>query len=445
MEFKLLDCPICGAGGKLTKTEVNGDIIWNCAHCGSEFAEDNANQMYEKLEVSIRENVGSAIEAAILREKTSIYYNLRSQLWEKIHANYIDSKAIVSICRQIKAIVPHDFLAEFFELANSAAPSEIAEYICEINVKENALFIDLVLDFLIKSIQVEYITPIAALLDKAGAVLSPEDKQRYLTKFEKEAAKAEEGIYDINLPRDVFLAYSSKDMNKVVEVLNFIEASGLTCFAAFRNLQHGRDAVANYEKALYTAIDNSSIFVFVSSVNSRNNSCDAMTREIPHIRKKDMQKAPEARTYSQLPEKYRTLKVEYRLDNKPTPLADRTLKDFFSGLTYAENFDQLVERLGECLDILNSPADDEDDTELRLAEEARRAKEAELKAIEAEQKAREAELRSKELELELSKSRTAGPSIDEILEAMETRKAEEARKPEKARKAEDYKRAGRGI
>ncbi len=391
MELKLLDCPVCGANGKLTGTQENGYITYTCAHCGNKFTEDNAKREYEKLEAGIQASIGTAIENAILREKTAIYYNLRSQLWEKINASYIDSKAILDICRQIKALAPHDFLAEFFELANSGSVKEVADYINGIDVHENALFLDLVLDFLIRSIRGEYITPIAALLDRAGAVLSPEEKQKYLTRFEKEAAKVQEGLYDLTVPRDVFLAYSSKDMKKVIEVLNFIEASGLTCFAAFRNLQHGRDAVANYEKALHTAIDNSSIFVFVSSVNSRNNSCDAMTREIPYIKSRDMQKAPEARTYSQIPEKYKTLKVEYRLDNTPTPLADRTLKDFFAGLTYAENFDQLINRLGECMDVINAPTneDEKDDAELRLAEETRKAKEAEL--------------RSKELELELEK------------------------------------------
>jgi hypothetical protein len=127
------------------------------------------------------------------------------------------------------------------------------------------------------------------LLDRAGSVLSPEDKQKYLTAFEQEAEKLEAGLYDLSIPRDVFLAYSSKDMKKANEVLNFIESNGLTCFAAFRNLQHGRDAVANYEKALHTAMDNCSIFVFVSSVNSRNTSCEAMSREIPYIMRRDMQ------------------------------------------------------------------------------------------------------------------------------------------------------------
>jgi hypothetical protein len=50
----------------------------------------------------------------------------------------------VDICRKIKDIDPRDFLAEFFELANSGTRNEISEYICEIDVKENALFIDLV-------------------------------------------------------------------------------------------------------------------------------------------------------------------------------------------------------------------------------------------------------------------------------------------------------------
>jgi len=425
-------CPQCGAEGKLSKTEENGMVLWCCAHCAGKFTEESTEREYERLESTVKASLGSVVSEAMLNEKTEKYYNLRSMLWDKITAKYIDSRAIVNICREIKGIDPHDFLAEFFEIANSADDIEVADYIGSIDVKENALYLDLVLDFLTRSLKESYVTPVAALLDRAGYVLSPSDKQKHLTEFEKEADKVQGGLYDLNTPRDVFLAYSSRDMKSVVEILNFIEDSGLTCFAAFRNLQHGRDAVASYERALQTAIDNSSIFVFLSSVNSRNQSCDAFKREIPYVRQRDLQKYPEARTYAQLPDRYKMLKVEYRLDNRPTPIADRMLKDFFSGLTYAETFDQLIDRLGECMDVLNSPVVDEEAE--RLAEETRRREEAERRLREIEdadrlRRAEEAERRLREME-----------EAERARKAEETRKAEDARLAEETRRREEAER-----
>jgi len=387
MALKLIECPICGAGGGLSQAADNAEM-WLCAHCKSRFTENSIEREQERIESVISSSMAGVVDDALMRRNRECYYNLRSMLWEKINAKYIDSPAIIEICREIKKLDPHDFLAEFFEIANSGNNEELVDYISDIDVHENALFLDVVLSFLTFMLSEELITPVAALLDRAGGVLSPEDKQRLLTAFEAEAVKVQSGMYEINMPRDVFLAYSSKDMKSVVEILNFIESNGLSCFAAFRNLQHGRDAVANYEKALKTAIDNSSIFVFVSSENSRSHACDALTTEIAYVRQRDMMKFPEARTYSQLPDKYKMLKIEYRLDNKPTPLADRTLKDFFHGLTYAENFDQLIERLGDCMDALNDVGIDD---HARLESESKRANEAEERAIAAEKKLHEME------------------------------------------------------
>ena len=354
MELAQLKCPACGAD-KLENRTINGEPGFHCGFCGLEFQDHTGIKELEKLEASILSGMGNVIDEALVRERTNKYYNLRSLLFGKITARYIDSAAILGICRDILAIAQHDFLAEFFEVANSGTTEEIAEYISRIDATENALLVDLVLNFIIKSLKEEYITPTAALLERCGKVFSPQKKQEFLSRFEAEAAKVAEGIYEVALERDVFLAYSSKDMPAVIDLLNFIESQGLSCFAAFRNLQHGRDAVMNYERALEEAIDHCSIFVFVSSANSRSFSCDAFKKEMPYIRNSEMRDHREYRSYEQLPEKYRKLRIEYRLDNKPTPLADRTLKEFFAGLTYAEDYDQLVARLGECMDKLSNP------------------------------------------------------------------------------------------
>ena len=355
-----LKCPACGAD-KLDARTINGAPGYFCSYCGKEFHEEIGIREYEKLEATIKAGLGSVVDEALLREKMEKYYNLRSLLWGKITAKYIDSAAIVGICRDILAIAQHDFLAEFFEVANSGTTEEIAQYISTINEKENAALVDLVLDFIIKSLEEPYITPTAALLDRCGRIFSPEKKQEYLSRFEAEAAKVTDGLYVTSVDRDVFLAYSGKDMPAVVDVLNFIESQGLSCFAAFRNLRHGRDAVANYERALEDAINHCSIFVFVSSVNSRSFACDALKKEMTYIRNTEMANLPTCRSYDQLPEKYRKLRIEYRIDNKPTPIAiEKTVRDFFAGLTYTENYDQLGIRLSECMEKIYNPTFDEE-------------------------------------------------------------------------------------
>ena len=361
MSLSTLRCPNCGNAEQIRKQQLGEDILYYCPSCASEFYERLAKREYERLHSAIKSDVGSMIDEAVLNMKLEEYYNLRSMLCKEATAEYIDSKAIVKICRDILKSFPDDCIANFFLTANSGTRQEVADAINEIDAQENEASMGLVLNFMIKSLKEEYVDAMAALLERCGKIFSPEKKQEYFTKFEKEAKKVREGIYEIGLSRDVFLAYSSKDMPAVIKLLNFIESSeiGLTCFAAFRNLQHGRDAVADYDRALKEAMNNCSIFLFVSSVNSRNINCDAFKVEMAYIKNSEMKQHPECRSYAQLPEKYRKLRIEYRLDNRPTPLVDRNMKEFFAGLTYVEDHDQLLIRLGECLDKLSEPYSEE--------------------------------------------------------------------------------------
>ena len=403
MQLEHLKCPLCGAENKLNRITEGGEVLWHCPHCDGKFIERDALREYEKLEATIKSGFGAVIDEALLRANMDKYYNLRSMLWDKVTANYIDSRTIVEICREILSISQHDFLAEFFEIANSQSYGEVAKYIETVDEVKNALFIDVVLDFTIRSMKEEYITPTAALLERCEKIFPPEKKQKYLTRFEAEVKKLSDGIYETALDRDVFLAYSSKDMPKVIELLNLIESNGLTCFAAFRNLQHGRDAVTNHKYALQEAIDHCSIFLFVSSVNSRSFSCYAFSKEIEYIRSSEMQSHPTYRSYEQIPEAHKKLRIEYRLDNKPTPIADRNLKSFFAGLTYVEDYNQLLDRLGECMGTLhcNPEADKargQEEAKNKAEEEARRKVEEEAKnkaEEEARRKVAEEEAKSK--------------------------------------------------
>ena len=346
MELEVLRCPSCGAEGKLRREEQNNLVLWHCAYCGGKFLDESAEREAARLLDTINSAVGSAIDEAFLREKTEKYYNLRVMLWDAIHAEHIDSKRIAEICYDIKKIDPHDFLAEFFELANTASDAAVSEYVNNIDTEKNELFIDLVIDFLIRSMRSEYIIPTNLLIERAYRNKDLERLEKYMTALEAEVVKVSADVYETKVPRDVFIAYSSKDISTVVELIGALEDSGITCFAAFRNLQHGRDAVENYERYLKEAIDNCKIVVFVSSENSRSFKCDAFDKELTYVKQCDVAANPMYRNnYEAMPNRLRKPRVEYRLDNKASMGADMFIKEFFAGLDYCETLEKVVARV----------------------------------------------------------------------------------------------------
>ena len=444
MMYNAVKCPVCGNTDDLV-SEIRGmDTHWLCRCCDTQFTERMAEKEYKRLESTIKKNLGALVDEAILNQNTTAFYNLRSSLLKALASEYTDSEEIAEICDKMLALVPGDFLARFFKVANRGTSAEVINAINHIDDEESELLIGLAVNFVIKSLKEEYIVPTAALLERCGKRFSPEAKQELITKFETEAAKVKSGIYEVGLQRDVFLAYSSKDMASVVDILNLVESGGLTCFAAFRNLQHGRDAVQNYESALKEAMDNCSIFLFVSSENSRNFSCDAFKKEMAYIRSSEMSKHPEYRSYAQIPASYKKLRIEYRLDNTPTPIADRNMKEFFEGLTYAENHEQLLKRLADCMNsTLTAPETD-------AVEEKRTYDEAMIEQIVAD-KIKEAEKQSaarkaqETAEAERQKRlRVAAEAEEKRKEAMSSYAKRVRQNESKYNKSEEQKNNGAG-
>ena len=101
MALRQLKCPACGAD-RLESRVVNGENVYHCGFCGIEFIDQVGLREYEKLEATIKAGLGSVVDDTLLRERMNTYYNLRSLLFGKITANYIDSAAIVGICRDLK-------------------------------------------------------------------------------------------------------------------------------------------------------------------------------------------------------------------------------------------------------------------------------------------------------------------------------------------------------
>ena len=320
MELKDFCCPKCG--GKL---QAKGGL-YECA-CGAQFADNTLQKVYEKMQRNLQETMGAVLSGRDMEK----YRSWLSQLWEATQAKYADSENIVGICQQIKSLYPDNFVANFYEVANKGNADSVKKFLGKIDVgdAEQSIFIEDILTFMIKSLKKGYIRDVRYLIERAYAECDIQKFEKYCTLLETEANKLDAGVYEVNIPRHVFLAYSGKDMETVLELADYLENEGVTCFTALNNLQHGRKAVDNYEKLIEKAIDNCQIVVFVSSKNSRNMSCEALSKELPYIRKKDLEKSPygNGTAYAKLSLKCKKPRIEYRIDNEKTQaFADIFLK-----------------------------------------------------------------------------------------------------------------------
>ena len=310
-------CKNCG--GDLHAT---GDGKFKCAFCGSVFE--------EKVVVDYADEMRKLFDEF----KLEAISNARKNLYSAVTAEYISSQQVHEWCMALKQYLPDDFQANFYETAIGANGRKTAKAIRKINVKENAEYIETIIKFLIVSLKPEFISEVCDLIERAYKLTDLVKFREYSTKLSVEAEKLDNCIYLTNYPRDVFVAYSSRDMEKVLELVECLEEQGLLCFIAARNLRHGAGAVENYEKALREAMDNCQSFVFVSSTSSRNPGCDALRQEIPYIKSSDIENAPHElrNNYANIPQKYKKHRVEYRIEESPRPMAaDRIVSDFFSG------------------------------------------------------------------------------------------------------------------
>ena len=368
MEFQVYRCTQCGA----PELKQLDEGTFKCAYCGtvlrrkkleedakklSELLEEQTREINERLE-RIKNNQSSEIEGIRLelaqekrrrvQEKLDNISNMRKNLYEAIVAEFASNEQIKIRAEKLKDIVPDDFLANFFITAIENDDKAICELIRAVDVEKNYEDIALIITFLIKSLQPSFMLDLCNLIERAYKNTNLEMFEKYSTKFSKEAEKIKQGIYEVALPRDVFVAYSSKDMDKVVELVDVLEKQGLECFVAARNLKHGKGAVENYGSALQEAMYNCKCFVFVSSLNSRSTACDAIKIEIPNIKKLDISNAPPKmrNNYAAIPHEYKKHRVEYRIEeSRGFNVADRITNEFFEGYERVYSPEEVAERV----------------------------------------------------------------------------------------------------
>ena len=295
-------------------------------------------------------------------EKQEKIAHLRQLLWEASHREHIDTEELKKCAFDLREELPDDFRAVFYEAACSKNAKDTIKFLKRYKASEHDDDDnEEIVAFLIKSLKPLWISHVANLIESA---FNHEGKlplyTQWINKFEAEAAKINEGIYDVTLPRDVFIAYSSADKDVVFEVADYLEEQGISCFVALRNLQHGVGAVQNYEASLKKAIDACEIFVLISSAHSRSNQCDAFTKEMAYLRDKEMHEAPpqyHRNSYDSLPDKYKKKRVEFVIDEYRNTPFDSVTKQFFAGLTWCRSIEELATRV---LLLRDSAAIDDD-------------------------------------------------------------------------------------
>ena len=441
-------CQTCG--GNLVQI---GDIF-ECEYCHRQYNDIVIERAYKKLENSLKDKFGDLVHEEIVKNEQEKFRPLLSQLWQKSQEKYTDSKAILDICGKIKAIYPDNFLANFYEVANGGTVAQINDFLNGVDVVENSCFIEDIVNFLLKSLEMGNVASLNYIVERAYKNTDMELFEKFSTLIESEAQKVNAGLYKTDLPRDIFVAYSSKDLPQVLKLVETIESQGLTCFLAMRNLRHGRGSVANYEVELQKAIDSCNMVIFVSSCNSRRLDCDAIKVEIPYIKKKDIENIPAGYKNSYTDSivlGYKKPRIEYRLDNTPSILADKVLKEFFAGLEYCKSIDDVLDRISIILTdgfgarnlesqpiASQSPVFSQEDLKSAIAQMQAEEKRKEEERLAEER--RKAEEKRKEEEKRLAEEKRkeeAKRLAEEKRKEQEKRLAEEKRKEEAKRLAEE--------
>ena len=312
-------CPLCKA--ELQKVS---DTKYACAYCLNTYSSEKIEDYNEKLS-KLFDNA-----------KLELFLDAEQNLYSAISADYISKNEVIRWCDEVKKYLPDDFQANFYYALAKESKREVAKMLREIDVDKHSYCLERLINVVIKSLEKSYVAPMKNLIERAYKLKNIMDKYaEYTEAIEDEAENLDKYIYDPIVPRDAFIAYSNKDSKKAIELVEYLESQGISCFISQRNLRHGVGSKERYELYLNKAMESCMCFVFVSSMNSRDNDCDAYKIEIPYIMKKiDEKNAPGnfRNFYTKIPYEYKKPRVEYRIEESLTEnVADILVDNFFSG------------------------------------------------------------------------------------------------------------------
>ena len=302
--MRLRLCERCGEA----LSESHG--VLSCKYCGA---------TYDK------EDEALALENLIEEKKQEALANRKRVLWDETHKKYPSERAIVKAAESVREMNPDDPLALFYIAVHKKDKGDLHHFLSETETVESIA--KDVVRFMMESVDPEDVLPLKTFIEKHFA---GDDYTKMMTDLENEAEELEDGTYMTSIPRDVFVAYSSKDMDKVNEMVAYLEENDQSCFCALRNLRHGKGSVENYEHAIEDAMKHCRVFLLLSSENSRSLRCETLKHEIPYL-------------LDNLPNVHR---IHFRLDDGITkPGAQVLLREFDNGQEWCRTKEDLIERL----------------------------------------------------------------------------------------------------
>ena len=260
-------CTTCGAGLTIKK----GDKTCVCEYCQSTNIVENALAL-GKVEVDVTEDIKK----------------LRSNLTTFVQQNSIDE--ILRVSQKLLDWIPQDFVALYFfgyAKQQQNQPRFLYDFYKEPPVFTDAEF-EVVVDHIIHKSELRDKRRIVHWFESFGDDLV----QQYLN-IHKEREDQENNY--ANVPRNVFVCFSSYNKEIAERVVEELEADGNTCWISTRNLRP--EDAENYWRNIENAIDNSSIFLVISSEDS--------------MRSKDVQHEVE------FAKKNNKKIVEFKIDNVP--------------------------------------------------------------------------------------------------------------------------------
>ncbi len=342
-------CKVCGS----KDMELHRERFCKCKSCESVFT----YTIVEKYNKGIVDEVKQALREHEL-EKLSM---LKERRWALMHvkkngewhiAKNADLEELKRIGEEIVRFAPADFLSEFYALFSKKAKNGFSRFVQQ-RFKEKAItpehedygFLPDVLEYLAVAAPLEWLDEAKQLALRASFPRS------YVAKLDERRDKLHSGIYNPSLPRQIFIAYSSKDLELALRLCDELEQQGLKCYISHRNMDNSAKSTADYRYALQTAIDNCQLFLFVSTENSRSFDCEAMEREAANwgemqyvIETDKAQPKNHGKLYTEIPMCDRKPRLEYC----PSSAHDMPyVKTFFSTLGYCRTAQDVEKRFNE--------------------------------------------------------------------------------------------------
>ena len=373
-EAYTLKCPFCGNVSAATLSD-SGNHKYKCGNCDTiffcgpessydqekleKFIDTRSTEIVEKLtslitqlDEKIADNFKKLSESvkdegektrehdSQEHEKTRAVIaksaqNAKELLRKALSEEYIDKQLVRAYAETVIKFYPVDMTANFTLKFLSQAKRAVTEFIDNIRINDESISdVDIIIDVLLRYAEKRFLVALNSLVERAYKKRNPDKFSDYNTKIFEISKKIDDNIYNLKYRRDVFIAYSSKDIACVDELVHYLEEHDLRtkfdCFVAHRNLPHC--FVDDYEKDLRKAMINCSAFIFVSTKNSRDSDCDAIA-ELQYF----VDNKPTAARIEYLAEDY----------DKPLCGTDKYVKQLFDGREYCVkgSYDALVQRL----------------------------------------------------------------------------------------------------